>query len=176
MSSAAALRELTPSLLKAEVRWLLTLLSVTTSLRAISALEKSITTIASTCRSRGESGGRSSSARTARGTTHWPAETARSVGSSVSVGTGSAIGLAGVVGGDLDEAPVQQIAAEGDEVLLHDRGILVVLGGHPLRCRANVGRLAEHLEHVSSHRVQAVVLTRLEVEDHRLGHEGPVHH
>ena len=32
MSSAAALRDVTPSLLKAEVRWLLTLLSVTDQL------------------------------------------------------------------------------------------------------------------------------------------------
>src|SRR6185437_6944232 len=238
----------------------------TTSLRAISALEKSITTIASTWRSRGESGGRSRSSRTARGTTHWPADTARSVGnsvrrnsrasaapstsaftaraprtdgssassatispgwcsrssssaatssrvarvqpttpmtsdvspsctetlspstlrarghtsasseSSVSVGTGSAIGRAGIVGGDLDQASIQQVAAERHEVVLHDRRVLVVLRGHLLGGRADIGGLAQYFQHVPAHRVQAVVLTGLEVEDDRFGHEAAMHH
>ena len=79
---SASVAGVTPSLLNADVRWLLTLLPVTNSFSAVSALEKSSTTIARTWRSHGDSGGRCSSSRIERGTTPCPAATARSVGRS----------------------------------------------------------------------------------------------
>ena len=80
ISSAAALRDLTPSFWKAAERRFLTLLSLTNSLRAISAFEKSSTIIARTWRSRGESAGRSTIWRTARGTTLCPSRDRRERG------------------------------------------------------------------------------------------------
>src|SRR4051794_15879183 len=78
ISDVAADRERTPSLVKADDRWFLTVLSVITSLVAISALEQPSTTRARICFSRLDSGGRSSACRDGAGGTGWAAGTASS--------------------------------------------------------------------------------------------------
>ena len=80
MSLTASWRERTPSLANTDDKWHLTVLSATYSREAISRLERSITTRPSTCFSRPESVGASSSRRCVAGTATWPTEIAQTVG------------------------------------------------------------------------------------------------
>src|SRR5581483_1403001 len=74
-----------------------------------------------------------------------------------------------------DQATLLELQAEVAEILRDALERLPVVVGEGLGRIAEDGRLFEHLQHPTARRVQAVVLPRLQIEDHGLVHEVAVH-